>query len=405
MFDLKFKKMGGIPFCCRRPDDIEETKSENNDYYIFTNKKNKKIKSETFLDINSIIISEDSNNSKKNNDYKNGIIDNNEINNNTSIEYDIEKIIKIQKKFRSYLIFNKFIKVMKPLIQRNTTNNSNKYNELCLLCGQMSTNKDDFSEDGWKRYYPSDERFFLYINRDVIPNQKRLKNINDPEKIEIYEGEINKDNIRQGSGVLTTPHNILMGSWRRGEFTGWGRNYYRNGDILEGKFINGEINGKGTLKNKDSIYIGEFINGEKYGKGDLTTEKYHYNGEFKNNKFDGFGIIEFLNEGHKYEGYFDKNEMSGKGIYKWKNGDIYEGEIKNGKMNGIGKYRYLDGKIYEGEYNNGIKNGKGKLSYPNGKTFEGNFKDGLPDGEGIYTDKGKSNKVLFSKGIFVKVLS
>ena len=85
--------------------------------------------------------------------------------------------------------------------------------------------------------------------------------------------------------------------------------------------MNGEINVKGILK-KESVYIGEFINGERCGKGDLTTEKYHYKGDFKNNKFDGFGVIEFLNEGHKYEGHFDENEMSGKGIYKWKNGDI-----------------------------------------------------------------------------------
>ncbi len=393
--------MGGIPFCWKRQDDIADTNLENDNHYIFLNKtnKNRKNKKGQFLDINSIIISEESTEIKRI---------------NTSTKYDIEKIITIQKKFRSYLIYNKFIKIMKPIIKNNTTNNSNKYNkynELCLLCGQMSTNNtnnnnnDEFFEDGWKRYYPVDERFFLYLKGDVIPDQKRLKNINDPEKIEIYEGEINKENDRHGFGVIFTPNYILKGSWRKGEFTGWGRKYYKNGDVLEGKFVNGEINGKGILKKKESVYIGEFINGERCGKGDLTTEKYHYKGDFKNNKFDGFGVIEFLNEGHKYEGHFDKNEMNGKGIYKWKNGDIYEGDIKNGKMNGIGKYKYLDGKIYEGEYSNGIKNGKGKLSYPNGKSFDGDFKDGLPEGEGIYSDNGNTYKVLFSKGVFVKTLS
>ena len=33
-----------------------------------------------------------------------------------------------------------------------------------------------------------------------------------------------------------------------------GRKYYKNGDILEGKFVNGEINGKGILKKK-KVYI------------------------------------------------------------------------------------------------------------------------------------------------------
>ena len=65
---------------------------------------------------------------------------------------------------------------MKPIIKINTTNNSNNYNELCLLCGQMSTNNnDDFSEDGWKRYYPSDECFFLYLKGDIIPEQEKIK--------------------------------------------------------------------------------------------------------------------------------------------------------------------------------------------------------------------------------------
>ena len=32
--------------------------------------------------------------------------------------------------------------------------------------------------------------------------------------------------------------------WRRNNFTGWGKEFRQNGDIYEGKFINGELNGK-----------------------------------------------------------------------------------------------------------------------------------------------------------------
>ena len=207
--------------------------------------------------------------------------------------------------------------------------------------------------------------------------------------------------------ILITPYYVLKGEWRKGEFTGWGRKYFRNGDILEGKFIDGEINGKGNFKNKnkDTIYIGDFFKGEKWGKGELITEKYHYKGDFKNDKLHGYGIIDFLIEGQTYEGNFENNEINGKGVYKWKNGDIYEGDMKNGKMNGNGKYIYFDGKIYEGQYINGIKEGKGKLLYPDGKCFEGDFKNGYPHGEGLYTKNGNTRKVLFNQGKYIKTIS
>ena len=371
--------------CCKRVDD--ENIIETNDYSLFFKKNNYNI-------LEQITQMKNNNTNYNNTEY-------------TDKNYDLEKVKKIQENYRLYKIRNKFKKNVKPSIEKKTTNYINKFYKQCELGGEITSNEeDDFSLDGWKRYYPPDERFFLYSKGEVFPNQIRVKNANDPDKLEIYEGEINYENMKHGFGVLTTPHYILKGTWRKGEFTGWGRKTMRNGDILEGKFVCGEINGKGIFKNKESKYIGEFINGERCGKGDLTTGKYHYKGDFKDNKFDGFGVIEFFLDGQKYEGTFEKNEITGKGIYTWKNGDIYEGEMKNGKMNGNGKYTYKeDKKIYEGEYLNGVKEGKGKLYYPDGKIYEGNFKEGLPDGEGFYTKNGVKYKVLFSHGKFVNVIS
>ena len=386
--------MGLVAACCKRPEDEKNIETNDYIYSIYKNNNyndNKSYKKNPDLDINNIILSE----------YPTSIKNLEEI---SSKNYDIEKVKKIQKKYRSYKIHNIFIKDIKPNIQKKTTNYINKFYEHCSLGGEITTD-DDFSLDGWKRYYPSNDRFFLYPKGEVFPNQIRIENADDPENLEIYEGETNYENLKHGYGVLTTPHYILKGNWRKGEFTGWGRKSMRNGDMLEGKFVNGEINGKGIFKSKESVYIGEFVNGERCGKGDLTTEKYHYVGDFKNNKFDGDGVIEFLIEGHKYEGNFEKNEINGRGIYKWKSGDIYEGELKNGKMNGHGKYTYNDGKIYEGEYINGIKEGKGKLFYKDGKSFDGNFKNGFPDGEGFYTKDGKTYKVFFSNGKFIQSIS
>ena len=311
---------------------------------------------------------------------------------------DILKIQKIQNSYHKHYLKKKFQTEIKPSLSKKERDYINKLYTKLSSYGDITANLNQFDENGWKRYYPSEDQFFLYPKGEVYNNQIRIKNKNDIKNIEIYEGEINYKNMKHGNGILTTSKYIMKGTWRNDQFTGWGIKCLRNGDIYEGKFINGELNGKGIFKNGKNIYEGEFINGERHGYGDFTTETYHYKGEFKNNKMDGKGEIDFYEESQRYEGTFSENNITGKGIYKWKNGDIYEGYMKNGKRNGKGIYTQHNGKIYEGEYINDIQEGKGKLIYPEGKTFEGNFVNGKLDGEVLYTENDKTNKVIFSKG-------
>ena len=245
--------------------------------------------------------------------------------------------------------------------------------------------------------------FFVVFERNYIYYLNKI-NLNNKNNLEIYEGETNINNLRHGFGILTTWQYELKGSWRKDDFTGWGRKSMRNGGIMEGKFIKGKLNGKGIYKNSTCIYEGEFLDSKKNGKGELRTKKYIYNGDFENDQFNGEGIIEFLEEGSKYKGNFLKNEICGKGTFEWKNGDIYEGDMKKGKMDGFGKFTFNDGKIYEGEYKNGIKQGKGKLIYPGNRIYNGYFDKGLPEGEGIYIKNDKKFKVLFSQGKFIRYL-
>ena len=311
---------------------------------------------------------------------------------------DILKIQKIQNSYHKHYLKKKFQTEIKPSLSKKERDYINKLYTKLSSYGDITANLNQFDENGWKRYYPSEDQFFLYPKGEVYNNQIRIKNTNDIKNIEIYEGEINYKNMKHGNGILTTSKYIMKGTWRNDQFTGWGIKCLRNGDIYEGKFINGELNGKGIFKNGKNIYEGEFINGERHGFGDFTTETYHYKGEFKNNKMDGKGEIDFYEDSQRYEGTFSENNITGKGIYKWKNGDIYEGYMKNGKRNGKGIYTQHNGKIYEGEYINDIQEGKGKLIYPEGKTFEGNFVNGKLDGEVLYTENDKTNKVIFSKG-------
>ena len=407
----------GNAHCCMRPDKETENRMEAKNLFSpqkILQKDNKNIKERSLFDSNNIAMASEPlmlmfNNFPKdltNNNYNS--VQKTEQYNYNNIDENLEKeekVKKIQEKFRSYYLRKKYQTQIKPSLSIKTSNYINKFYAQCSKGGEVN-NDPNFSIDNYKNYYSEDDPFFSFDKGKVFENQTRLKNIDDPNQLEIYEGETNSKNLKHGYGVLTTPHFVMKGTWRNDEFTGWGQKLYRNGDNYEGKYINGELNGKGTYKNKEgSIYVGDFVNDIRCGKGDLTTENYHYVGEFRNDKFNGKGKIEFLNDESMYEGQFEDNEIEGKGIYKWKNGDMYEGQMKKGKMHGYGKQSYKDGRTYEGEYSDGKKNGRGKFVYSPDKFYEGTFVDGVPDGEGFYTKDGVTSKVLLSKGEFVKKIA
>jgi hypothetical protein len=374
--------------------DIKKKEDENdlNNEKVSNSNKIKTKKKNNSLNIADII------------DKSNTITTNKKTKINDDSNVDIAKIIKIQNTYHNRYLQNKFQTEIKPSIEKKTKEYMNNIYKKLSIKENFSGNIEDFSENNWQNYYPLDDKFFLGEKGEVYKDQIRIKNEKDLNNIEIYEGEMNHQNMKHGNGILTTPQYILKGTWRNDEFTGWGIKCMRNGEIYEGKFINGNLNGKGIYKNGDNIYEGDFINNERNGKGKLITEKYNYIGEFKNNKLDGQGEIEFFEDGQKYEGTFEDNEINGKGIYKWKWGDVYEGQMKNGKMNGKGKYTYSDGKIYEGEYNNNIKEGKGKITFPDGRYYEGNFINGELDGEILCFEDNKKSKRLFVNGQFKKYL-
>ena len=268
--------------------------------------------------------------------------------------------IKIQNKWRNHFLKKRF-ELIKPKLIHDCENFLKAQYELCDKMGPIPSD-DDFSLLGWKKFYPQNNPFFNYDKGFVIPYGVKIKYPNDPNRVSIYEGDVNINNERHGFGRLTTTKGVFLGEWRNDQFTGWGRETRRNGKILEGKYINGYIEGKGILRNsKGNSYIGDFSNSKRHGIGVLDTHKIHYEGEFKNDKLNGKGKITFKNEGHYYEGDFENNEINGYGTFKWKNGDCYTGQMLNGKMHGLGRYRYNTGQVFEGTYANGIKQGGGRI--------------------------------------------
>ena len=274
--------------------------------------------------------------------------------------------------------------------------------ELIDICNENGETPpyDDFDQNAWQHFYSADDPFFMWDKGDIIPNQIKVTNPHDYKNLEIYQGDMTPDLLtRHGFGILTTPFYVRIGQWRYGQFTGWGRESRRNGEVLEGRFTNGKVNGKGIfITIKGNKYVGDLLNNRLHGKGKLTTRNVQYSGDFKYNKMDGNGKIIF-NNGHQYEGEFRENQINGKGKFIWQNGDIYEGIMLKGKMNGYGKYTYAsNGQIYEGFFTNGVKRGDGKITYPNGKIYEGKFVNGVPQGHGVITQNGESFPVVFRDG-------
>ena len=242
---------------------------------------------------------------------------------------------------------------------KNIINNSNQKSRIYMSQKDLNDIKN-FSPEFWKNFYPNEDVTFFEPLEDVnnIIKDQMIQNRN---KNETYFGEINRQGKKHGFGKLVTPRMERIGNWKDDEFNGWGREIRKNGEIYEGKFVDGKLNGKGIYKDGSIFYVGNFVNYIKDGKGELFTNNYHYVGNFRNNKMDGEGRIELYNKG-VYEGQFDKDEMNGYGIFKFNNGDFYEGEIKNGEMNGYGKLNQNNGKILEGYFNDGEFKGEQKVN-------------------------------------------
>ena len=261
---------------------------------------------------------------------------------------------------------------------------------------------DDFQLDGWKQFYPLDDPFFNWQKGNAGPNW-RVYNPEDRMNLAVYEGDM-LNGMRHGFGRLTTPKYVRLGMWRDDQFTGWGRESRRNGDVLEGKYIDGRVTGKGILKNaKGNLYVGDFVESRRHGYGELDTNRIHYKGQFLGDRLNGRGIIHFKVEGHDYDGDFKDNEINGNGVFRWTNGDVYDGQMTRGKMNGFGRYTYANGQVYEGNYVNGIKEGKGKLTYPNGFVYDGDFIGGRPRGNANIISGGKTIPVEYTDGRFYQV--
>lgn len=160
---------------------------------------------------------------------------------------------------------------------------------------------------------------------------------------------------------------------------------YRNGDTL--KIVEGSLNI--NLKNCTTIDPKEIsVPGTQcYTWYDDTVDfKDTYTGDFINGELDGQGSLSFKNPSPylKYEGAFVDGDWEGYGTLYYRNGDVLEGAWESGQKGKCeGTIEFKSGPYYRyvGWFENNIPYGQGRLDYRNGDVFHGNVIKGSPDFE------------------------
>ena len=324
-----------------------------------------------------------------------------------------KSVIQIQKVYRGQKLRGNFEKIKPSLIKEQKEFLQKSLSNFPTIATLKETPNSiepvieevNFEKEKWKSYYPHNSDFFEPQFGKVFDN-KLLISKNGENEETLYKGSVNLENKKHGYGVLVTKDAVKYGTWQNDKFTGWNKEKFNNGAVLEGKYVDGKLNGKGIYMNKSGdLYEGDFENGYKNGKGIEKTQEAEYEGDFHLNKIEGKGRLSYKDTGEYYEGEFKDNNFTGMGTFKWNNGEVYEGSFLNGKFHGKGKYTYPDGQVYEGDYVNGKKEGFGKLTFASGKIYEGPFLNGLQHGIGKYTKQGKTVSVLYENGKFVKVVN
>ena len=148
-----------------------------------------------------------------------------------------------------------------------------------------------------------------------------------------------------------------QGSWENNIKSGFGIQFFENGDKYEGEWAGNCRNGFGTywVKNDNKKllrnYTGHYLADQKHGKGTMFFETGNrYDGHWERNEITGFGRMIYTN-GDVYTGHWVENKRHGYGVFTKINGDYYEGNWLLDKREGYGTYLFAaNHKIIIGEW-------------------------------------------------------
>lgn len=187
-----------------------------------------------------------------------------------------------------------------------------------------------------------------------------------------------------------------------GQAEGYGRIHFTNGDIYDGRFVRGHIQGEGVYRKTSPptyVYKGSFFQDYKHGQGFIEWgDGSWYDGCWSRGYMTGIGKLS-LSTGSTYEGEFAMDEFSGGGTINYKDGGQYSGQWVRGRPSGAGRHVAADGTVYEGSFREGLWHGKGTVTRSNGERYSGNWSCGKEHGSGVlFREDGTAIKGQWHKG-------
>ena len=151
-----------------------------------------------------------------------------------------------------------------------------------------------------------------------------------------YIGET-KDGKAEGEGATYTPEGTLCheGTYKNGDYNGFGVLYVKGEKFYEGEFVDGEKSGIGNLYALGQLaYEGHFLHDMRHGKGRQWWPLDHseYVSDFKKDQRTGKGIL-YIDNIKRYEGDFVDGKFHGNGIFYDEEGNIaYTGKFNNNEI-------------------------------------------------------------------------
>jgi hypothetical protein len=216
--------------------------------------------------------------------------------------------------------------------------------------------------------YPDLKEFGSYLS-------KKLKNTGNED---FYEGHNQRD-IPYGWGVLIGKNGDYMeGVFIDGKPARYIRHIDTNGTIYEGEFLLGR-NGKGSLieQNGQVIKCDKWVNGVP--QGEITREDTFGKVIFRgiSNEKGNQGRCFVANVGFNTEANYQDNVIQGPVTKIYPDGSRYDGAVDATFLEeGQGVLTFSDGRKFEGPFSKGKANGKGKFTTDTGKVLEQTWKDG-----------------------------
>lgn len=168
-----------------------------------------------------------------------------------------------------------------------------------------------------------------------------------PEKWEASWSGVCREGRASGKGTFTMTTqredgprtSKITGRMQAGRLTGQVRIEPGNGNVLEGKLIDGKLRA---------------------------------------------GAIAFA-DGHRYEGPIENGLPNGRGVIRYPDGRGYSGDLKNGVRQGQGAATYKDGARYNGGWRYDLRHGTGTFTTAKGMTISGTFENDRLRGKARFT--------------------